>query len=569
MNGHIGGPTPGTPGAAESLVISNNRISGNQGYFGGGIRLGHPELIVDDVHVDAHNYNIKVRHNLISQNGGINGAGGGVSIHTGADNYAVTNNYIVGNFTSGEGAGIGHLGWSDNGLIENNTIAYNQSFNQMWSVSGGGILIAGKSPIVGLETVSPGSGSVTVTSNRIQGNQAGAGDGGGIALRYTNNALITINDNMIDNNITGLAGGGISLQDAANVSITDSTIAHNDSTATASPAFTVGPLTSTQQPAGIVSRAHVTALTGTFSNPVTFTGNIIWKNRTFTWDGGLQPDISAGGTPVYWDLGVLGAVGQMNPTAGILTSLTGLDGVTYDGSNSTADPSFTEAFFNGARGALILPEPTTGIQTAIAFDEGGNFIDLRFGPLSLVGDYTSTSGVGAAGTVGALAFKNSSVSSDSGESGGGCFIGAMSSRGVNYFTFLTLVLAAFVFWAVMMISQRIFSKKTSGLKHISFIGLFLLLGLFIAMPSMQAGARVVVQCPGDVDGDAIPDAVFPEGHAQAGEPNPDYDPDVVCRHMAAGDGFINMADGRLQYIFGFSDVTGVPENEVMMVSMLG
>ncbi|MBW2324334.1 MAG: multicopper oxidase domain-containing protein [Deltaproteobacteria bacterium] len=30
-----------------------------------------------------------------------------------------------------------------------------------------------------------------------------------------------------------------------------------------------------------------------------------------------------------------------------------------------------------------------------------------------------------------------------------------------------------------------------------------------------------------------------------------------------------MADGRLQYIFGFNDVTGVPEDEVMMVSMLG
>jgi len=72
-----------------------------------------------------------------------------------------------------------------------------------------------------------------------------------------------------------------------------------------------------------------------------------------------------------------------------------------------------------------------------------------------------------------------------------------------------------------------------------------------------------------MDGDAIPDAVFPAGHAQEGEDNPDYDPDVVCRHMAAGDGFINMADGRLQYIFGFNDVTGVPEDEVMMVSMLG
>ncbi|MBW2142200.1 MAG: hypothetical protein JRG97_14235, partial [Deltaproteobacteria bacterium] len=219
----------------------------------------------------------------------------------------------------------------------------------------------------------------------------------------------------------------------------------------------------------------------------------------------LQPDIGTGGTPVYWDLGVLGAVGQMSPTAGILTSLTGLDGVTYDGSNSTTDPGFTQAFFNGDRGAIILPEPTTGIQTAIAFDEGGNFIDLRFGPLSLVGDYTSTSGVGAAGTVGALAFafKDSLVSSNSGGSGGGCFIGTVSSNGVNGFNFLTLVLAAFVLGAVMMIGQRILPGRTPGLKRISLIGLFLLIGLFVAMPFTQAEARVVVQCPGDVDGDAI------------------------------------------------------------------
>ena len=40
-------------------------------------------------------------------------------------------------------------------------------------------------------------------------------------------------------------------------------------------------------------------------------------------------------------------------------------------------------------------------------------------------------------------------------------------------------------------------------------------------------------------------------------------------HLAAGDGFINMADGKLQYIFGFNDVTGIAEQSVITSSMLG
>jgi large repetitive protein len=88
--------------------------------------------------------------------------------------------------------------------------------------------------------IGPGSGAVVVDGNRIQGNMAGAGDGGGIALRSTNTDPVTITNNVIVNNVTGLAGGGISLQDAAEVIISGNTIAMNDSTATASLAFPQG-----------------------------------------------------------------------------------------------------------------------------------------------------------------------------------------------------------------------------------------------------------------------------------------------------------------------------------------
>jgi len=50
----------------------------------------------------------------------------------------------------------------------------------------------------------------------------------------------------------------------------------------------------------------------------------------------------------------------------------------------------------------------------------------------------------------------------------------------------------------------------------------------------------------------------------------DYDdPDVLCMHITGGDGFATMADGYPQYMFGFGDVTGIPDDEVMMEGMLG
>ncbi len=94
----------------------------------------------------------------------------------------------------------------------------------------------------------------------------------------------------------------------------------------------------------------------------------------------------------------------------------------------------------------------------------------------------------------------------------------------------------------------------------------LLLILFGAAP---VGATIFVQCPGDVDGDLIPDATIPLGYPNGGDPNPDYDPNVVCMHITGGDGFAKMADGYDQYIFSFglvgpTDPPGaVPSNRVV------
>jgi FtsP/CotA-like multicopper oxidase with cupredoxin domain len=83
----------------------------------------------------------------------------------------------------------------------------------------------------------------------------------------------------------------------------------------------------------------------------------------------------------------------------------------------------------------------------------------------------------------------------------------------------------------------------------------------LAAPS--ARAQTAIQCPGDLDGDAIPDPELPNH-----QPNPAYRPNVKCLHFSAGDGFVTMGDGRRLYMFGFSDLTGMPADDAMMMGML-
>ena len=71
-----------------------------------------------------------------------------------------------------------------------------------------------------------------------------------------------------------------------------------------------------------------------------------------------------------------------------------------------------------------------------------------------------------------------------------------------------------------------------------------------------ASAEAVVQCPGDVNNDAIVDIVDPARS-------------VKCMHLSAGDGFATMADGRLQYIFSFGDLTGIPQEQAIDEGILG
>lgn len=82
------------------------------------------------------------------------------------------------------------------------------------------------------------------------------------------------------------------------------------------------------------------------------------------------------------------------------------------------------------------------------------------------------------------------------------------------------------------------------MKNRSTYSVLMLIALFLGA-AFPAGADIWVQCPGDKNNDGVSDT-----------------PGIVCIHLASGDGFVQMANydpatgkRKLQYIFGFSDVT--------------
>ncbi|MBI5694651.1 MAG: hypothetical protein HZC51_02770 [Nitrospirae bacterium] len=352
-------------GHASYLEISNNNIEDNGGNFGGGIRMGWPSLVnaTNDGYNSAFNDHINIHNNRISGNSAIDG-GGGIAIFNGADDYNVNNNLVCGNFALLYGGGIAHYGLSDNGTIYGNGVLYNAAFDE-----GGGIMLAGELVPAGapLGTLTPGAGSVVVDTNAIFANNAGD-DGGGIRTLSFNGQDVVANpdtpsawhelaitNNMVVNNVTADAGGGLSFDDTARVAVIHNTVAHNDSTATSIDAFTTSATISDPQVAGIMGRAHSAGLQGafgagleqTYSDPALY-NNIVFNNRSFHYDADLPNLISDG----YWDLGVFGTLtpATLNPEYCVLTDNPLNAG--YSGTNILGDPLFDTGGFNDLQALL-------------------------------------------------------------------------------------------------------------------------------------------------------------------------------------------------------------------------
>ena len=314
-------------GWGHNLQIANNRIYSNAGTLSGGINVGQgefaPELIqggadnnppgscvssgvatnaqlpyCEEINVNIHNNNISLNSSTGDELfSGTPAGAGGISICTGSDYYKFNYNWVCGNLSSGDGGGVGHIGFSFDGQIEHNSILFNQSLNPTIPANGGGVLVMGSpdiTPICGTTTdqdcisapatILPSDGTgpgLVINANLIMGNAAEAGSGGGLRLQNVNGSDVlafpttplqwfspTITNNIIADNLAGWDGAGISLVDALNVNVAHNTVISNSTTASAGILFsTIGaPLASSEgtncmassttscpQPAGLVS----------------------------------------------------------------------------------------------------------------------------------------------------------------------------------------------------------------------------------------------------------------------------------------------------------------------------
>jgi len=155
---------------------------------------------------------------------------------------------------------------------------------------------------------------------------------------------------------------------------------------------------------------------------------VIWDNRTFNITVGalgtgtinqqntvtLVPTLNQTATGQcvsstnYWDIGVRGDTGPgnhgsgvtLNPLYSVLTSTSG-----YDSSNTAGSPAFVSQYCNGSRvppenGGLgyqvppgiadaTVPNPIFNLTPAATVDEGNNWINMSWGPLSLVNPSTN------------------------------------------------------------------------------------------------------------------------------------------------------------------------------------
>lgn len=409
-------------GFAHYLQITNNKVVDNSGSVGGGIRIGTPQMFNPGVldatyYQSSFNDHIFIGHNEVMTNGSSGfstASGGGIGLFTGSDNYIVSDSWICGNYSMLAGSGVAHQGLSDHGLIQNNTIIFNESFDE-----GAGIFIAGETApagIVGAPVLTPGAGSVMINGNLIQGNKAG-NFGGGITLFRFNGLDVPLNpdntppvlpadpaqwyqagiyNNLIVNNLAGAYGAGIAVFDALDAVIANNTIANNDSTATGESAFGNIPFQegfilpptaiTSPMPSGIgvepfssnlvsAMSASLSADYGAFGGTKTpvIVNNIITNNFAYYWNG-YDPQNSQAALTLagVWDTGVFGVEGQkLHPHYSLLTDTAGYSDTT---TNIAGDPQFMLSYRNN-----------------IAATQGGaalgNFVDYTYSPLTLSGNY--------------------------------------------------------------------------------------------------------------------------------------------------------------------------------------
>jgi hypothetical protein len=379
INSSQGGGAIFAHGWNHSLEISNTRVYGNHGTLTGGITIGSGEfpdpyvvggdnppppnlpaagLVNGEQAGYGFNRNVRVHNNSVTSNAsigdalysGTNSAGGGVTFCTGADGYRFNNNWVCGNLSTGDGGGVVHSGFSNDGTIANNWIVFNQSQNSTIPTNGGGLGVLGAAPDRNINSgpnagqecgsvndldcppgLAEGTGrNLLIDANLIMGNSAESGTGGGLRLQLVNGQDVTalplqptrwndirVTNNIISNNVAGWDGGGVSLQDALRVTFLNNTVMENDTTATAGVLFnTLGaPLAAVPPPGCTPQEDPTQPQDPSCNNPVTTSTNqaagLVTMRNTPNMDAAIN-DLPGGGI-VLCPAGNSSGLGAMLP----------------------------------------------------------------------------------------------------------------------------------------------------------------------------------------------------------------------------------------------------------------
>jgi len=313
--------------------------------------------------------------------------------------------------------------------------------------SGGGIAFqaVNGSDVVAFPSQPSQWNKVTVTNNIIADNIAGW-DGAGISLVDSLNVNI-VNNTIVSNTSTATSGMLFTTIGAPVASQAGTNCTNASATSSCPQVAGVVAI-----PNGAVLKANLAALTVTcppghlnctaISSPK-LENNIIWQNSSYyigvgstdpafqqnvvtllnSFTSTLAPSQTFTGQCTtgasYWDIGVRGDTGPGNhgsgftlaPTDSVLTSTAG-----YSNTNTSSNPDFVHQYCDGARtppeyavsgfavppgiSDATVPNPIFNLTPVATVDEGNNWINLRWGPLTLTNDWSNTSGGTALGNYG-------------------------------------------------------------------------------------------------------------------------------------------------------------------------
>jgi hypothetical protein len=333
---------------------------------------------------DGTGRNLVINANLIQGNSADSGSGGGIRLNqvNGTDvstffnrpalwnNVSITNNIIVNNLAGWDGAGIS-LQDALNVQIVNNTIAHNDS------LATSGVLTNS----IGTPMASAPAGNCTLTGP-TGANTASCPQPAGVGSTHNSTLLTTTFTGLTITCPAGQSSTGC--RTISNPILANNIIWQNRS-------FQVG---ISGAGTGNLNQQNIVTLYN-----ASFTGGVGGAAPAQTITGGCS-------TGSYWDIGMRGDTGPTNHTGGTLTPTNSvLSSGGYAG-NSTTAPPVTRQYCNGSRvppecsatdgcggpkgfgvppgiADAVTPNPQFSLTPSATVDEGNNWINVSWGPLSL------------------------------------------------------------------------------------------------------------------------------------------------------------------------------------------